>query len=402
MYKRQLTGTPALFGSRYTVVGKSPLTATWGDANSGGDFGPYLKFNGYDAVFIEGVSDVPVYLLIENSRAELRRADHLWGQDTWDTEALLRRELGKDARVACIGPSGERLSLISCIVNNRGRVAGRSGLGAVMGAKRLKAVVLRGKGEVPVADKAGLEAARRRYLRSLSGPVEGFKKYGTCMSTAVLTQIGDTPVKNWAGSVVDFPSAAALSDESVIAQQRRKYGCWRCPVACGGEMTAGTGRYSYPEGVYKPEYETLGAFGTMCLNDNLESIIKLNDICNRYGLDTISAGATMAFAIECYENRLITSRDTDGIELRWGNHQAIVAMTEKLAKREGLGQVLADGVKRAAQQLGKAAEEFAIHIHGQEVPMHDPKRFMNYAISYLNTTPARHTQGNYGLSLIHI
>jgi len=388
-----LTGTPALFGCRYIVAAKSPLTGTWGDANSGGDFGPYLKFSGYDAVFIGGISNEPVYLLIENGRAELRKADHLWGKDTWQTGALLEEELGKDARVASIGPSGEKRSLISCIVNNRGRAAGRSGLGAVMGAKRLKALVARGKGEVPVADKSGIEQARRRYLRSLSGPVEAFKNYGTCAGTAVLTQIGDTPVKNWAGSVVDFPNAAALSDESVIAQQIRKYACWRCPVACGGEMRAGTGRYRYPSGVYKPEYETLAAFGNMCLNDNLESITKVNDICNRYSVDTISAGVTIAFAIECYENGLITSKDTDGIELKWGSHEAIVAMTEKLARREGFGDVLADGVRLAAERIGKGAEEFAVHIHGQEVPMHDPKRFMHFAAGYLDSTPARHTQG---------
>lgn len=392
-----LTGTPALFGSRYTVVGKSPLTATWGDANSGGDFGPYLKFSGYDAVFIGGISDEPVYLLIEDGRARLMKADHLWGKDTWQTEALLQGELGKDARVASIGPSGENLSLISCIVNKRGRVAGRSGLGAVMGAKRLKAVVVKGSQQVPLADKAKLEQVRRKTQRQLGGVVQMYRQYGTCAFTTPLTQIGDTPVKNWAGSVVDFPNAAALSDESVIAEQKRKYACWRCPIACGGEMRASTGRYSYPDGVLKPEYETLAAFGTMCLNDNLESIIKLNDICNRYGVDTISTGCTMAFAIECYENGLITSKDTGGIELRWGNHEAIVAMTEKLVRREGFGEVLADGVRLAAERIGKGAEEFAIHIHGQEVPMHDPKRFMQYAATYLDTTPARHMLGSYGL-----
>jgi len=204
-------------------------------------------------------------------------------------------------------------------------------------------------------------------------------------------------VKNWAGvGEVDFASVAAISDESVISQQRRKYTCWRCPVACGGQMRAGTGRYSYPEGVYKPEYETLAAFGAMCLNDDLESIIKLNDICNRYGIDTISAGATIAFAIECYENGVITSRDTDGIELRWGNHEAIVAVTEKLARREGFGEVLADGVRLAADRIGRGVDEFAMHIHGQELPMHHPKRFRHFAAGYLDSTPARHTQGNEG------
>lgn len=393
-----LTGTPALFGCRYTVVAKSPLTATWGDANCGGDFGPYLKFSGYDAIFLSGVSPEPVYLFINDGTAELRSGDHLWGKDIYDTGALLRDELGPDARIACIGPAAERLSLISCIINNRGRAAGRSGLGAVMGAKRLKAVVVTGSQQVPLADKAKLEEVRRRHQRQLGGPVQVFRQYGTCGVTAQLTQIGDTPVKNWAGvGEVDFPDVAAISDESVISQQRRKYACWRCPIACGGLMRAGTGKYKYAAGVHKPEYETLTAFGTMCLNDNLESIIKINDICNRYGVDTISAGCTIAFAIECYENGLITSKDTEGIELRWGNHEAIVAMTERLVRREGLGDVLADGVKVAAEKIGRGAEEFAIHIHGQEVPMHDPKRFMNYAATYqLDPTPARHTQGSYG------
>ena len=391
-----LTGTPALFGSRYTVVGKSPLTGTWGDANCGGDFGPHLKFAGYDAVFFSGISAAPVYLFIDNGTAELREASELWGKDTWETESLLQTALGKEARVACIGPAAEKMSLISCIINNRGRAAGRSGLGAVMGSKKLKAIVVRGDQEVPIAHEAELKAARKKHLEQLGGTVEVYRQFGTCGAMNQFVQIGDAPIKNWRGSAVDFPNATVISDQSVINLQERKYGCWRCPVACGGHMKPGSGEYQYPAGVHKPEYETLAAFGSMCLNDNLESIIKVNDICNRYGLDTISAGSTIAFAIECYENGIISSKDTDGIELRWGNHRAIVAMTEKLAKREGFGQVLADGVKRAAQQLGRAAEEFAIHIHGQEVPMHDPKRFMNYATSYLNTTPARHTQGNYG------
>jgi len=390
-----LTGTPALFGSRYVVVGKSPLTGTWGDANSGGDFGPYLKFAGYDAVFFTGISPSPVYLFIDNCKAELRPADKLWGKDTWETESLLQAELGKEARIACIGPSGESLSLISCIINNRGRAAGRSGLGALMGSKKLKAVAVMGNQKVPIAHELEIKTARTKHLAQLAGDVERFRNFGTCSGMNQLTQIGDAPVRNWKGTALDFTSAAAISDQRVIDLQERRYGCWRCPVACGGHMKPGTGQYNYPAQVHKPEYETLAAFGSMCLNDNLESIIKVNDICNRYGLDTISAGSIIAFAIECYENGLITNKDTDGIELRWGNHKAIVDMTEKLAKRQGFGGVLADGVKRAADQIGKGAEEFAVHIHGEEVPMHDPKRYMNYAISYVDATPARHTQGNY-------
>jgi len=390
-----LTGTPALFGSRYVVVGKSPLTGTWGDANSGGDFGPHLKFSGYDAVFFKGISPSPVYLLIDDGKAQLRDAQDLWGKDTGETESALQAIHGDATHISCIGPAGEQMSLISCIINNRGRAAGRSGLGAVMGSKKLKAIAVRGNQNVPVARESELKEARTKYLGQLGGTVAVFRDFGTSGGLSALVEIGDTPVKNWKGSVVDFSNASAISDQSVINFQERKYGCWRCPVSCGGLMKAGTGMYHYPAEVHKPEYETLAAFGSMCLNDNLESIIQAAEICNSFGLDTISAGSTIAFAIECYENGIISNKDTEGIELRWGNHKAIVDMTHKLAKREGFGRVLADGVKMAASRINRGAEEMAIHIHGQEVAMHDPRRYMHFAISYLDSTPARHTQGNY-------
>jgi aldehyde:ferredoxin oxidoreductase len=390
-----LTGTRSLFAARYTVVGKSPLTDTWGDSNSGGDFAPYLKFSGHDAVFFSGISPEPVYLFLDNGKAELRKAGHLWGKDTAEIEDMLEAEVGKDVKIASIGPAGENQSLIAAIINNKGRAAARSGLAAVMGSKRLKALVIRGQQKVPVADDDELKAARQRYMGQLGGAVEAFKRFGTCSGMATLVSIGDAPVKNWGGTALDFPTAAAISDQSVINLQKRKYSCWGCPVGCGGLMKAGS-EYSYPEGAHKPEYETLASFGSMCLNDNIESIVMLNEICNRYGLDTISAGSTMAFAIESFENGIITNKDTEGIELRWGNHEAIVAMTEKMARREGFGAVLADGVKKAAETIGKGAEAFAVHIHGQEVPMHDPKRFAHYAIAYLDSTPARHTRGSYG------
>lgn len=390
-----LTGTRSLFAARYVVVGKSPLTSTWGDANSGGDFGPYLKFSGYDAAFFSGISPEPVYLFLDNGQAELRKARHLWGKDTAEIEDMLEAELGKGIKITGIGPAGESQTLLAAIINNKGRSAARSGLGAVMGSKRLKALVVRGQQKVPVADEDGLNAARQSYMGQLSSNAEAYKRFGTSSLMAPLINIGDAPVKNWGGTALDFPTVAAISDQSVINLQKRKYGCWGCPVACGGLMKAGS-EYNYPEGTHKPEYETLASFGSMCLNDNIESIIMVNEICNRYGLDTISAGSTMAFAIESFENGIITTKDTDGIELHWGNHKAIVAMTEKMAKREGFGAVLADGVKKAAERIGKGAEAFAMHIHGQEVPMHDPKRFAHYTTAYLDSTPARHTQGSYG------
>lgn len=390
-----LTGTDAIGGSRYVVVGKSPLTNSWGDANSGGNFGPYLKFSGYDALFIKGISPKPVYLHIEDGKADLRDASKIWGKDTFETEDILKQELGKGTEVACIGPSGENLSLISSVMNNKGRAAARSGLGALMGSKRLKAVTVKGDMKVPAAYEELSKELRKKYLKELAGPLPVFQKYGTAAIVGRLAEADDMPTKNWGGAaVVDLPDYAKIGGDPVVALQEKRYACWHCPIGCGGHMKEGAGEYQYEGGAHKPEYETLAMFGTDCLNANVESIIKVNDICNRYGLDTISVGATMAFAIECYEKGIITRKDTGGIEMTWGNHRAIVAMTEKLAKRDGFGGVLADGVKKAAERIGKGADQYAIHIQGQELPGHDPKVNYQWAIEYgMDATPARHTQG---------
>jgi aldehyde:ferredoxin oxidoreductase len=390
-----LTGTASLGASRYTVVGKSPLTGGWGDANSGGDFGPYFKWAGYDGVFFTGISDKPVYLLIDDGKAEIKDASHLWGKDTFETEDMIKAEYGKGTEVASIGPSGEKVSLISAIMNNKGRAAARSGLGAVMGSKKLKAVAVRGKVPVPQVDEQKVKDLRKKYLAELTGPTPMMRDIGTASIFNVLAEAGDTPTKNWtSAATADFPTYKQIGPGPIIEKQARRYACYRCPVGCGGHMKAGTGEYKYPEGAHKPEYETLGMFGSNCLNDNLDSIIAVTDICNRYGMDTISAGACISFTIECYEKGLVTKDDTDGIEMTWGNHKSIVAMTEKLVRREGFGNILADGIKRAAEKIGKGAEEFAIHIAGQEVGAHDPKHGLQWGIAYrMDPTPARHTQG---------
>jgi aldehyde:ferredoxin oxidoreductase len=394
-----LTGTPHIVGTRYTAVAKSPLTGGWGDANSGGDFGPYLKFAGYDAVFFNGIADKPVYLFIDNGKAELRDAKKLWGKGLYETEDLLRAEHGKDTCAACIGPSGEKAAFISCIVTKRGAAAGRSGLGAVMGSKKLKAVAVKGKMEVPMADKEKAQQLRRENIAGLH--VESMRKYGTSAMGDRSAHSGDTPVKNWGGvGIIDFPDASGLRGDAAIANVDKPDPCWHCPVACQSLLKAGTGEYKYPAGVRRVEYETQGSFGTLCLNNNAEALNMCNHICNDYGLDTISAGTVIAFAMECYENGILTKADTDGIELTFGNHRAMVAMTEKLAKREGLGDILADGVKVAAEKIGRGAEQFAVHAGGQEVGMHDPKLvgFMgNFpgARYQMDATPGRHTQ-NFG------
>ncbi|NIS70604.1 MAG: aldehyde ferredoxin oxidoreductase, partial [Proteobacteria bacterium] len=394
-----VTGTPVPFCGRYTVVAKSPLTGTWGDANSGGDFGPYLKFSGYDAVFFKGSSDRPVYLFINDGKAELKDAAHLWGKDTHETEDILRAEHGKDVRVACIGGAGERMSLISGVITNKGRAAGRSGIGAVMGSKKLKALAVRGRRKVPVAREKVLGALRKKYLSSMKDNpwFPFFHDIGTNAMIPDSVINGRLPIKNWAGSTLDIPDLELIGGKNLIKLEEKKYGCWNCPMRCGGFMKAGKGKYDYPAGIHKPEYETVGAFGSMCLNTDIHSIIVANDICNRHGLDTISTGCTIAFAIECYENGLINKQDTEGIELTWGNHKGIVALAEKMAKREGFGDVLADGVKVAAEKIGKGAHEYAIHIQGQEPPMHDPRAQVRLGLGATYKAapaPGRHTRGS--------
>lgn len=387
-----LTGTDALGGSRFSVVGKSPLTGTWGDSSSGGKFGPFLRFSGYDAVFFRGISSKPVYLYIDNGNVSIRDAGHLWGKDTHETEDILRDEHGKNIEVACIGPAGEKVSLIAAIMTDKGRAAGRSGLGAVMGSKKLKAVVVQGKSKVPVFDEDALTERRKHYRSRLIGLYEEFSTYGTPAVIEPFAMVGDAPVKNWSGVCdVDFPQISQINVDAVMNRVKRKYGCYKCVVACGGLMEAGSQDYVYEEGVHKPEYETVSMFGTNCLNSNIESIIKANDLCNRYGLDTISAGACISFAIECYEKNLITRQDTGGLEMTWGNHQAIIGMLEKLAAREDIGDLLANGTKIASEKIGRGSDQFAIHYHGQEVPAHNPKFEYGFASCYrLDATPARH------------
>ncbi len=397
-----LTGTPAVIGSRFVVVAKSPKTAGgWGDANCGGYFGPHLKFAGFDGVLFSGVASKPVYLFINEGKAELRDAGDLWGLGVTELENILKERHGKDVEIASIGPAGEMLSLTACVMNDKERAAGRSGLGAVMGSKKLKAVVVKGKMKIPMHDEEGMKELRKKILKEATGFFDILHTYGTCGITHDSALSGDSPVKNWGGAgTVDFPSARAkkISDATVTGLEGYKaYACWNCPIACGGKVKQATGKFALElnNGIgHKPEYETLCMFGTNLLNDDLASITKVNEICNNLGLDTISVGAVIGYVIECYENGLLTKKDTDGLEMTWGNAEAIVAMTEKIGKREGVGDLLADGIRVAWEKLGRIGTEYAIHVHGEEVPAHDPRFTPGLATTYLLTaTPARHTQG---------
>lgn len=392
-----LTGTPAPTGGRYMACGKSPLTGGWGDANAGGRFGAGLKAAGLDALFVQGTADRPLWLEVADGRVLIHDADALWGQDSIETEAGIRRLTGAPrTRVACIGPASERLSRISGIVNDGGRIAARSGLGAVMGAKKLKAVAVHGAGRVEVARPESLHSlasAFAREIRGMAGMPQALLRYGTCGFTGALLAGGATPVKNWleAGEKA-FPGAAAITDpEAVIRYQTRKYACSGCPIGCGGICKVTGGPYPVGE-VHKPEYETLAAFGPLCLCNDLAAVFKLQDLCNRSGLDTISAGHVLAFAIECCERGILTTADTDGIRLAWGDAAAMIALLERIIRREGIGDLLADGVKAAAERIGRGAAACAVHVGGQEPGLHNPLFLPGRGTGFVgDPTPGRHT-----------
>jgi aldehyde:ferredoxin oxidoreductase len=420
-----LTGTGSMFTGRWMAVGKSPLTKGYGEANCGGNLSPAIKRCGYDGIFFKGISEKPIYLYIGKSGPELRDAASLWGKDAIETEEHLIEEL-KDKRkpkVACIGPAGEKLSLISGISNDLGRMAARSGLGAVMGSKKLKAVVLDGTKKIEPHNRSEIKelsqkcikwvqfqpwflsgkglrilAATLRFL-PLQTAMDGMlwkimlTKWGTIALNQYSSELGDAPIKNWAGSNRDFKKdkSNAINPDTILESQTSKYHCYSCPLGCGGICKG-----NFPNGEsHKPEYESVLALSGLALNNDLESVFQMNDRLNRAGMDTISAGATIAFAIECYERGILTKKDTDGLELTWGNHGAMVALMEKMIARDGIGDILADGVKIASEKIGKNSDQYAMHAGGQELPMHDSRFDPGFAVHYtVEATPGRHTIGS--------
>ena len=391
-----LTGTDAPGGNRFTVVGKSPKTGGWGDANCGGKFGPRMKMAGFDHLFFKGIASEPVILVIEDGKAELKPAGDLWGKNCLETEDRLEAEYGAKTSVACIGKSGENVSLLACVINDKGRAAGRSGLGAVMGSKKLKAIVARGTGSVPVADPEGIKELRKEMLdfyKKDNGAYDLMSQFGTAGVTVPTTLMGDGPIKNWKGSVEDFPGLEKLNGDVVIDIQNKHYGCWKCPVACGGHVTIKEGPLAGTSG-HKPEYETLQAFGGDCLNDSLDAVVVANNLCNDYGTDTIATGTTAAFAMECYEKGIVTKDDLGGIELTWGNADAMIEFTKQIVSGEGpAAKIFGNGQKAAIAILGEKAAECATHAGGEELPMHDPRCKTGLGASYvIDATPGRHTQ----------
>ena len=405
-----LTGSGALFGGRYTLVCKSPVTNGWNDANSGGYFGPEMKKAGFDAVFIQGASEKPVYIWINDGEVEIRDAAHIWGKDVLETETDLKTELSeKRLRAAIIGPAGEKLSLVSAIMNDGHRAAGRGGCGAVMGSKKLKAVVVRGTGRVPVAEPENLKVANQLIIDAIKNGsaaevAAAFSRFGTTMMTAASAINGDSPVMNWGGvGLIDFGEEAGKKFEGLVMDPKykiKKYACANCPIGCGAIYDVKDGKWPVGE-TGRPEYETSAAYGCLMLNDDQEVLLKCNHICNIYGIDTISAGATVAWAMECFEKEILGKEDTGGIELTWGNAEAIVRATQEMADQSTeFGKLLALGSAGAADKIGKGSE-YLVTVKGIELPMHDPRLGPGFSRTYaIDPTPARHVKG--GLGIMHM
>ena len=399
-----LNGTKAFFGGRYTVVSKSPVTGGWNDANSGGFLAPMMKKAGIDGVFVNGISQKPVYILIDEGKAEILDASDLWGLTTMETEAKLKEKHGDKINAALIGPAGEKLSYIAAVMNDEHRAAGRGGSGAVMGSKKLKAVVVKGNLPVEAADDKLLVETNKaiaEYMKSPDGKTAvAFGDYGTGVGYVSSVLTGDASVKNWGGSgVADYPEEVAYpaSSQGLDKFKVKKYNCSNCPMGCGAFLKVPSERWDLSHSP-RPEYETMGSFGSQMACSDYEAIMRCNDLCNEYGFDTISAGATISWAMECFENGVFTKDELGGIELKWGDGNAIVAMLEKMCKNEGFGAILTKGSVYAANHFGKG-HEYLVVAGGIEEPQHDGRLAFGLARTYqYDPTPARHVKGGLGFA----
>lgn len=450
-----LTGTGAGFSGRYMVCGKSPLTGKgkrsngewcnggWGNANGGGYFSPAVKKTGFDAIFFTGQADRPVYLLITDDKISIEDAGFLWGKDIVETEQELQARHGDRAAVAAIGPAGENLSLIAGIANDRGRIAARSGLGAVMGSKKLKALCLAANKKLEYADRARLLELNKAYFAQVKGYREkklaaaiisrmdyfaplmrmfkmglaapsdmlpvimgaayGGAALGTTMSAVISSQNGDSPVQNYKGvGHIDFPwkTAMKLRGKNYLAFGKRQFGCFSCPLHCGYILEYD--KLPYPDKeTHRPEYETICSFGSLILNSDIDCLLKANEYLNRAGMDTISAGVVVAYVLEGVEQGLFKKADfackdyPDGFLPVWRDPTYILPLLKLIVTREGIGDKLADGVWMAKSHLPGTAD-LAMHANGAEMGMHDLRLTPNWGMAYVSDpTPGRHTTANY-------
>ena len=378
-----LTGTLWPSSGRFSIGAKSPLTGFWGEANSGGFFGPELKYAGYDAIIIEGKAKRPVYIDIFNEEIAIKDAKHLWGRNTKEVTLELQKE-DKETQVLCIGQGGENLVGYASIMSNFHRALGRSGQGAVWGSKNLKAIAVRGTGRVDVANFDKFVELAKEAHRKIQEDERARRMfdYGTNILVEAKSMIGELVTRNHSAGV--FEGAEKLYAELLKEKfNGRPRACFGCTNACKEVYTTSHANPWAPDMVTEgPEYEGTMAFGTNCDIDDYDMILYVSDLCNKYGIDQISLGIAISFLMESYENGLITKKDCDGLEMHWGNKEAVVALTHKVAKREGIGDLLADGVKRAAEVLGRGTERYAMHVKGQEISGQDGRGHRSVALTH--------------------
>jgi len=432
-----LTGTGTPFSGRIQIVGKSPLTGTWADSNSGGSVASHLRKIGYDALVVRGKAERPTLLVIQDDQVRFEPAEDLWGKQIPPVFDELRRRFGgrRDVGVSAIGPAGERGARIASVMNDRYHAFGRQGFGAIYGSKHLKAIVIGGDGTVPIAHPAEFKAVCKRitdeYKRSIGvfmrfmvwlskpkkwlawlyrlfprrrmkiqAPTAAMRQLwsdrGTTGAVSLSIENGDSPIKNWKGAgAVDFPMRKhgyKLDGKEVDKYVTKKLSCGDCPAPCKGVVKVKSHDLS---DVRRPDYETICGFGANLLNDDLELVTACHDACNRYGMDAVSSSAVLGWACEAVERGLLTADDLDGVELGWGNGAAALAMTIKIGEGDGCGAWLGDGVQRAAAHLGKGSDDFAVHVHGSEPAYHDPRFTSLMGVTYIaDPTPGRHTAGS--------
>jgi aldehyde:ferredoxin oxidoreductase len=375
------TSTPLPGTSKLSVCCRSPQTGIWNEATVGGHWPAEFRRTGLDGICIVGRAAEPVYLHITAGGAEIRRAGHLWGRDAYETGDLIRSEVSKRARVATIGPAGEQGVLISSIIFDppNTRVAARGGIGAVMGAKNLKAVVVEGdpKSRLPLADPQGLNAHLKDEIPRIRKNTQGLHDFGTSGGVVTVEAFGDLPIRNWKlGSWTE--GARRITGQTIQpGMLDHHYACYACPIRCGKiYRVADKGLFGHG-----PEYETLGMLGANCLVDDPLAIVQANELCNRYGIDTISAGAVVAFGLEAFERGLITTSETEGVPLHF-DAPSMLYLVNAIGRQEGVGRLLGKGVRQAAVELGRGAEEFAVHTKGLEYPAHDPRGHVSMALNY--------------------
>lgn len=382
------TGTRVPGGNRFAVAARSPLTGYWGEASCGGYFGVELKAAGYDGIIFTGASDKPVYLWINGDEVELRDASDLWGKDTYEATDILwekaKEETDKKSKVAAVGPAGEKGVKFAGIVHDKGHIAGRTGMGAVMGSKNLKAVSVVGAGrKVEIADPDALKEWRRQvmdiYAESIV--VESLKAFGTNANLEVGSMLGDVPFKNWRlgdwDEGVEKLNGPTYSDEILV----KGHACWACPIGCKRIVKVEEGEYRVPEGA-GPEYETICMLGTNLLNDNLASVARGNEICNRLGMDTITMGEIIALVTECQEKGLLSPEECDGVKVGWGDPESMIRFIEMTGQKEGFGARMAEGSRALSRSIGGEAPSMAVEVRGLDLPAHDPRGFHGFALAY--------------------